>query len=163
MIFIVGERLYGKVDYVPDLFAVKTRFMHVFWFPIIPLHSHLVLSRSPQSFPVPWRWKSVLLAWFRAWSIAFALWFVIFVLLALLGKMPGEGLNWIVALGLAVTCFSLFVVSLFFSRASPRRALTLAGLAGIDPERVARRFPHYPNMPSLIEEFKHGQEETLHR
>jgi 5-bromo-4-chloroindolyl phosphate hydrolysis protein len=69
MIFVWGTRLYGKVDEVPGMFHVATRFFHLWYIPLIPMGSTVVLAKSGKS----WRGvtiglsaKSMLLAWARA-------------------------------------------------------------------------------------------------
>jgi hypothetical protein len=61
--FIVGARLYGKVDALPGLFFVKTRFLHVYWIPVVPRESYLLLdpkhSSEGHGVRIPLRWKSV--------------------------------------------------------------------------------------------------------
>jgi hypothetical protein len=39
MIIVWGSRLYGKVDAVPGLFHVATRFGHIWYLPLIPMGS----------------------------------------------------------------------------------------------------------------------------
>jgi hypothetical protein len=46
MIFIYGTRLYGKVDEVPGLCHVATRFFHVWFLPLIPVGSYIVVSQG---------------------------------------------------------------------------------------------------------------------
>src|SRR3954466_4220447 len=65
---IFGSRLTGKVDEVPGLFHVATRFGHVYYLPLFPLQSYIVLGRDGRRFrgvPIPLNTKSVLLAWAR--------------------------------------------------------------------------------------------------
>src|SRR5262249_49788159 len=78
MIFIWGFRLFGRVDEVPGIFHVATKFFHIWYIPLIPVGSHLVLGRtSTGAFgkAVPFRFKSVILAWARALCVVAALFF----------------------------------------------------------------------------------------
>jgi len=46
MIIIYGSSLLGQVDELEGLFCVKTKFAHIFWLPLIPLGSHIVLEET---------------------------------------------------------------------------------------------------------------------
>ena len=76
---------YGKVDFVPELFFVATRFVHIFLLPLVPFQSCLVYEGlteqkselgylNTERFTTPalhWRFnlKSVLVAWFRTFLV----------------------------------------------------------------------------------------------
>jgi hypothetical protein len=79
---IGGLSFFGKVDHVPGLFHVATRFGHLFFIPIVPAGSFLVIQgsgtqRQTESVlgtttrastsvqPLPFSWKSLLFAWLR--------------------------------------------------------------------------------------------------
>jgi hypothetical protein len=69
--FHFGELLYGKVDVVPDLCHVATRFIHVNFVPVIPLGSEIVVTGTSadggvQRLKTALSLKSVLIAWVRA-------------------------------------------------------------------------------------------------
>src|SRR3954468_4659567 len=73
MLIIWGSRLYGKVDEVPGMFHVATKFGHLWYIPLIPIGSHIVLEQSGRSWrgmPVGLSGKSVLAAWLRGGGIA---------------------------------------------------------------------------------------------
>src|SRR5438876_1009291 len=68
MYIVWGSRLMGKVDVVPGLFHVATRFGHIYYIPLIPTASFVVLSQEGKGFrgvPTALSFKSILLAWFR--------------------------------------------------------------------------------------------------
>jgi hypothetical protein len=68
MIIIWGQRMYGRVDAVPGLCYVVTRFFHLWYLPLIPLGSFAVVAEQGESFmgaSVPLSIKSVLVAWLR--------------------------------------------------------------------------------------------------
>lgn len=68
MIIIFGSRLYGKVDEVPGLFHVATRFGHAWYLPLIPMGSYLVLGRQggeQHGAYIGLSVKSLLIAWLR--------------------------------------------------------------------------------------------------
>src|SRR5262245_39635396 len=67
--FVWGEDFYGKVDHVPGLFYVKTRFQHLY-IPLFPAGptSFLILddgTDSPVGVPIPFSWRSLFVAWIR--------------------------------------------------------------------------------------------------
>src|SRR3954451_16881728 len=69
MFFIFGSRLWGKVDEVPGLFHVGTRFGHINFVPLIPMQSYVILSQdggSVRGVQIPLSGKSILIAWGRA-------------------------------------------------------------------------------------------------
>lgn len=74
-VIFYGARLYGRVHEVPGVFYVSTRFLHVFFVPLIPTASWIVLDDKRE---VSWlgadrkglalgciRWRSVGMAWLR--------------------------------------------------------------------------------------------------
>lgn len=68
MLIVHGKRLYGKVDEVPGLFYVATKFYHFWFLPVIPLGSHIVLSKTDRGWrgvPCGLSLKSVAAAWLR--------------------------------------------------------------------------------------------------
>lgn len=69
MFFIAGQDSYGKVDEVPGVGHVETRFDHLYFLPLLPQGSELVLAcdRDGRSrVAIPTSFKSVLVAWARA-------------------------------------------------------------------------------------------------
>jgi hypothetical protein len=69
MIIIWGSRLFGKVDDVPGMFHVATKFGHLWYIPLIPMGSHLVFAKTDQGWrgaPIPFSSKSMVVAWLRA-------------------------------------------------------------------------------------------------
>ncbi len=84
MLVIWGSRLYGKVDEVPGLFHVATKFAHLWFIPLLPLGSTVVFSqtwRGWQGAPIGLNVKSVIWAWTQALLLILA------VLLTTLGVL----------------------------------------------------------------------------
>ncbi len=93
-----GRFLYGKCDVVHGEFYVATEFQHVAWLPIIPIRTWVVLEGSlettgddTQSFditwegsPIPFSFKSFLVAWARTLLILAAICTCVYALLLLL-------------------------------------------------------------------------------
>jgi len=69
MIVFYGTRLYGKVDQLDDTgIHVATKFFHIYWIPLIPTASTLILSKTDDGWnglPIPFSFKSLLAAWGR--------------------------------------------------------------------------------------------------
>jgi hypothetical protein len=145
IISIYGYTLFGRVDRVPGLFHVATQFLHVYWMPILPKRSMLVLempSGEGRAVLLPLSWKSILLAWGR-----------FLIMIAGCVVLPfGIGVNlpdlpdrWarvaaIMMLSMPIMSMVLIGVSYALTRAKASRAIELARIAGIPPEEIARRF-----------------------
>src|SRR5262249_19842465 len=78
MFLVLGTSHYGKVDRVPNLCHVSTRFFHVNYLPLFPLESYIVLAGSEEGSDfrgvrTSLSPKSVLFRWARAALILAAL------------------------------------------------------------------------------------------
>src|SRR5262249_36136559 len=74
MIIIFGQRRSGKVDEIPGLCYVHTQFFHVYYVPLIPLMSYIVLagSETGQGFRgvrTSLSFKSILVSWVRTAAV----------------------------------------------------------------------------------------------
>jgi len=73
MVIIWGQRMYGRVDRYAGA-HVSTRFFHLYYVPLIPISSWLVLGTNDddsfQGIQVPLSLRSVALAWTRVASVA---------------------------------------------------------------------------------------------
>src|SRR5947209_14981781 len=72
MIFIFGHRLFGKVDEVPGLGYVATKYFHVDFLPLIPTQGWFVIAQNGNQWrgvPIPLSAKSVFMGWARAISL----------------------------------------------------------------------------------------------
>jgi hypothetical protein len=70
---VYGRRAYGRVGVSGETF-VLTEFVHLWFLPLFPTGSHLVLSRDAtglcQNLPIPLSGVSVLAAYLRCWGVA---------------------------------------------------------------------------------------------
>jgi hypothetical protein len=71
-VVIVGKRLCGKVDRVPELFYVSTMFFHIDYVPLFPVSSYLVFEGTEQGeqfrgTQIKMSGKSVLAGFLRGW------------------------------------------------------------------------------------------------
>ena len=79
---IWGQRLYGRVFVVMGVFYVATQFFHIWYIPLIPVESWIIMEGSESSggnqsswrgHRIPMNMKSVLFGWIRAATIVGAL------------------------------------------------------------------------------------------
>lgn len=141
MIIIWGTRLFGRVDEVPGLFHVATRFFHLWYIPLIPLGSSLILSKEGNSYrgmDISLSGKSVLIAWLRVGLIlgTLVLGFVGLVLLAATARggsiWPGIGVEVLAVICLVGAILAWTTKGL--CHASYERAVQLAERAGMSEE-----------------------------
>ncbi len=135
MILIWGSRQYGKVDEVPGLFHVATRFGHLWYIPLLPMKSYAVFGEDGDSFrglELPLSMKSVLVGWARAALIVGTIVLGIFALLAFGESALAGGLCLVgaaVAAGLTFASYRWTPICL----ASYERAMEIAERAGLEP------------------------------
>lgn len=144
MFVIHGQVLYGKVDRVRGLFYVATRFFHVYWVPLVPLASYLILeqatkARKPAGLKIPMSGRSVFWAWVR-FLLVFGGCVLVPALVVALRRDAGRAWQAWVAAALAVPAAALALLALSYrvTHAGAERALELAVQAGISPEQLAR-------------------------
>ena len=139
MVIIYGTRLMGKVDQVEALGHVATQFFHLYYVPLIPTGSYLVLSEQGDDFrgvSVPLSFKSVLTAWLRAGTF---LGFVVCTIVAIvtIADKKNEAVPGIAFGFLAAVCLGSFIATYFvkwFTKASYERAMQIADLVGLSDE-----------------------------
>lgn len=141
---IFGTRLFGKVDAVPGMFHVATKFFHINFLPLIPTGSWLVVDQNGSSWrgvEIPVSMKSVAVAWIRFLLCCFTLFGFIFGFAG-----PSTGSTFVGLLGLGG-----FIGSYYWSwiaKADGERALELAQLAGLGQDAVDHIRAVY-GMPAL--------------
>jgi hypothetical protein len=133
---IFGTRLFGKVDAVPGLFHVATKFAHVNFLPLIPLEGWLVFGEEGNGWrgiQIPMSGKSVAVAWIRFLLIVGGLLSLLFGFIGMNSMQSGGGVMIAVG-GLSLGAFIGSYFWKWISRADAERALELAALAGIPEE-----------------------------
>ena len=143
--FIVGDDYWGKVDWLPGLFYVKTRFLHIWWFPLVPRGSVLFYDENPapeepRGVRIPMRWKSVWLAWLQSWLLVSIVLFVAGgISLLVLGFQEGKMRAFIAA----TVSWTLFFLACFlywwscrWTAPSLSRALELGKILAIPQETI---------------------------
>lgn len=78
MVLIFGQTMCGRVDQVPGACYVATRFFHLYYIPLIPLSSWVIVQGSENSSgfkgqQIPMSLKSVMFGWLQAYLIVFGL------------------------------------------------------------------------------------------
>ena len=122
MILIWGQSNYGKVDVVPRLCYVTTRFFHLYYVPLIPLGSYVVLEGTEngngfRGVPTSLSWRSVLAGWVRAVMLGNPL---AYGLGALRGALTGTGVPGAALAVTAVFAAAMFGVAVMSARAKMR-------------------------------------------
>jgi hypothetical protein len=134
MLIIWGQRLCGKVDEVPGLFHVRTRFFHVYYIPLIPLATFIILAGSEtgngfKGKQISMSFKSVLFGWLRGGCVVGAIVGTIVAIVnacQLGGPDSEDALVGLVAAGvLALGCVFGYWLSTRLQRAGHDRALQL--------------------------------------
>jgi hypothetical protein len=138
MVIISGVRFAGKVDAVPKVGHVATRFFHLYYVPLIPVGTFLVTDERDDEFsglPLPWSFKSIIVGWLRtAAFVAFAP--AIFLLVTGVNRGDAER----VGAGLAIMLVAAVVLWFCYrlksiTNASYERAMELASRLGLSPEQ----------------------------
>ena len=138
MVIITGVRFAGKVDAVPRIGHVATRFFHIYYVPLIPLGTFLVTREGDTDFagvPLPLNGKSILVGWLRTFG-----W------LGLIGSpivaglgMAGSNFPQTVTGGIGTAVFAALLWFLycqrFITHASYERAADIARQMGLPPEQ----------------------------
>jgi hypothetical protein len=141
MYIVFGTQLYGKVDHVPGLFYVSTRFAHLNYVPLAPTASYLIMDGTEsggnfRGVKIGLSGKSVILAYLRATMFVGGLVLAGFGIAEVNSDPPLGAM--LIVLGLLM--IPLFVFSYRLTRPGATRALRLAQNAGIAPEVVAKHF-----------------------
>ena len=137
MVIVWGSRLMGKCDVVPGVFHVQTRFGHLWYLPLIPMGSYLVVGPD-HGVSVSLSVKSILLAWAR--TIAFIVAMAMSLYAAILIGEGKPSVPWLMPAVLAAAAWGVCLVlcfAPFLTRASYNRAMRLAAEAGFNQEGLA--------------------------
>lgn len=141
MLVVHGTRFYGKVDRVPGLCYVRTRFYHVQFVPLIPLESFVLVegTNEERGQKIPLSIKSVLTAWVRTALVLLAAGYGIATAVhgvrLLAGEAASRGALLACAGWMAGACL-VYWMTVRFSRAGYSRAIKLGGYLGVEPAVV---------------------------
>lgn len=132
---VFGTRLFGEVDEVPGLFAVRTRFFHINFLPLIPTKSFLMFGPERGVELSSVQWRSVLASWARVALVVGGA--VALIVGAITLGQTGEAAAGIGELLAAALCGAGMWASYRYTRATRERALELCELAKL-PEEARR-------------------------
>ncbi len=143
-----GQHDFGKVDVVPGLFAVQTRFFHVSFFPLIPLSSYLIVQPGEiltisDEVAIPISGKSVAFAYLRALLILAIATAAITLVLILIDASGGRGVwgsELLIASGFLVVLSGIYYVTYSFGVASIERAIVLGSRIGLSSHDIEGHF-----------------------
>jgi hypothetical protein len=150
---VFGTRLLGKVDAVPGLGHVATRFFHVNFLPLIPTQSYLVLARTGKSFrgiPIPLSFKSLVIAWVRTITFAAAIIGGIVLMIGLTGSPSDRAGMFVPGLFVFLLAGGAFVFSITHrsaTKASYARAIELGKLLKLNANGMAALAQAYGQAP----------------
>jgi hypothetical protein len=140
---VFGSTLYGKVESVPGVCHVATRFLHVFFVPLFPTGAWLVVHKSARAgggadaIKLPaMHWGSVGLGWLR-----FFLLFAMFVFAIVAATKIGldRPLSQVATvIGGGVACLIAFLGSYRLVRARPETLEGWRAVSGVPITLVAR-------------------------
>ena len=131
-----GSGLYGKVDEVPRLFHVATNFGHLYYFPLIPLGTYVILSESEGQFQgvkLPLSGKSIMLAWLRGLLVIGAI-AAVFASFSQFQDDSSAGIACLVGAAAAIGAVVYSKKARGINQASYERAVQLAELLHVSDE-----------------------------
>ena len=132
-----GSRFYGKVDAVPGLFYIVTRFGHLWFIPLIPMGTYLILDEEGEErgLEISFSFKSMLLGWLRGACVMATLFLFI---IAFVANTDGDTMYSIILAVLTIFPIGLFTLTKmpFVQQADYDRARQLAIEAGFEPEAI---------------------------
>ncbi len=141
MMIIVGQRLCGRVDQVPGICYVATRFLHFYYVPLIPLSSWVIVQGSEgasgfRGQQIRLSLKSVVFGWLQAFFVVFGLVHSIWggILLAEQNRAANNGFDGMVKLSLGLSCLVAWLVfTIRPFQAGQERADELLAHLGMEP------------------------------
>jgi hypothetical protein len=149
---IYGNRLFGKVDQVPGLGHVATRFFHIDYVPLIPYEGWLVTTANGKAWrgvKIPISAKSLLIAWGRTAGVVAGVGGVIGAV-AMMNQYNVTSGSIFSMLALAVLGWGFFAFTKLHkscTRASYKRACELGKLAKLSDDHMAAIAKAYGEAP----------------
>ena len=138
---IYGTRLFGEVDKVPGIFAVRTRFFHVNFLPLFPTASFLMFGPDRGVELTSVQWRSVLACWGRVGLIVAG---GIALIAGAAGWSDRTGNGAAVGeLVIGALCGAAIWASYRYSRASKKRALELCAMAALNEDTKGQIERHF--------------------
>jgi hypothetical protein len=149
MFIVWGTLNAGKVDSVPDMFHVTTQFAHLYYIPLIPTGSYLILpEKRPDGefvgIPIPISFKSIVVGWLRAACVVGAIALCVVTITELNKNRP-----WGVAFAGMLMALGVLFMSYrlkFLTHASYERAVELGKKLGLSDMGELMLEIHYGRM-----------------
>jgi hypothetical protein len=141
----IGSSYYGKVDVVPNLCHVATRFLHVNFVPIVPIGTYIIPNGNGKrhfggDLKTFLSFKSILTAWMRGGLMAIAICLGIAGIIVTSeyfgARRQADVFPIVLVWGMFVAALFFFWVSYWFNRASYERALQLGTELGLEREVI---------------------------
>ena len=153
MIIVWGSRLYGKVDEVPGMFYVATKFAHLWYIPLIPLGTHLILGEDDdggwEGVKIPFSIKSLFVAWARTGLVIFSLWCLFGIVMSVIDMGIIGGILSGVGLAFGVGLFWLTKRLKGINTADMSRARELGQAAGFDEDGLQLIESHFMALDAI--------------
>jgi hypothetical protein len=148
VIILYGSQLYGKVDHVPGLFYVVTTFGHIWYFPLIPTGSYLIIDdgTDENGVQITMSMKSVLMGWMRAFSFVIGAILLIVGVSTMMAPFADPVVTATQLLG-GAGLIGLGIVSYYVIGIGRERAAWVAECAGLNPAFVHDHFDQLEGKP----------------
>ena len=136
MFIVWGSGMYGKVDEIPEIGYVRTKFGHLYYFPLIPTASYFVTQEAGDQFAgssLPLNVKSILKAYIWSGLVVAAVGCIIVggaTLTAPIGAVEVAVATIMILGSIAAAYFS----GRIWSKASYQRAVEIADQLNFDPQ-----------------------------
>jgi hypothetical protein len=149
MIIIWDQRMCGKVDHVANLFYVHTQFFHLYYVPLFPLKTFLVIAGTEgddgfQGKQISLSLKSVLIGWLRTVLILAMVVSVISGIIngiSYLDHQQPHNMNLtLFMMGVLLAAILIYWLTLRMNRASYWRALELGEELGVPKHAIAQLY-----------------------
>ena len=139
MVVVWGTRMMGKVDAVPGVGHVATRFFYLQFIPLVPVETYLVfreVGEQVYGVKIPFSPKSIFVTWLRTGLIlaSLGLAFAGCVQFSERREVPGA-----ICIVLSFLSVAAFIYSYYFgpiAKAGYNRAISLAQRAGLEAEKM---------------------------
>ena len=142
-VVVFGSTLYGKVESVPGVCHVATRFLHFFFVPLFPTGSWLVVDDrklaegGADAIQLPsMHWGSVGIAWLRFFLLVAT--FILGIISATKLGLDRPLTQTVPMILLGIACAAGFLASYRLTRASPQSLEVLRGVSGVPSALLAR-------------------------
>ncbi|MFT3879839.1 MAG: hypothetical protein QM703_09285 [Gemmatales bacterium] len=158
MHLVIGKTNYGCTDHLVGLCYVVTEFIHIFWIPVIPIESKIIMVGRAVPYEIPLSWHSIFLTYGRWLAPFVAILTTVLAFSDLSSKRQEAPINW-TALTIAIACWAATIYSflknhILGTKPSPSRALELVKVLGLSSVILAEFYLDDPRIESLMHQPK---------